>query len=105
MIELIADIFGTCGMFLFLNAEIRQFLRIRRTKRLSGISLNAYKSKALAVCCTGTCFVLSGLYLSLTMIICEGIVIAPMLYWLWKDKKQIIKEEKEEERQMDMVAY
>jgi SNF family Na+-dependent transporter len=87
MITIIADIAGTIGMLLFLTAEIRQFYKIKKTGKLTGISFHAYLSKLIAVASTGVCFALTTLYFSLFVIILEGIVIMPVLYWLWKKRK------------------
>lgn len=87
-IKLIADIFGTAGMLFFLGAEVRQFCKIRKTGKLAGISFHAYLSKLIAVLSTGVCFALSGLQFSLLVIVGEGIVIMPVLYWLWQDRNK-----------------
>ena len=88
MINIIADIAGTIGMLLFLIAEVKQFYKIRQTGKLTGISYHAYLSKLIAVISTGICFALTGLHLSLLVIIGEGIVILPVLYWLWKHRNR-----------------
>lgn len=87
MIKLIADVAGTIGMLLFLTAELRQFYKIKITGKLTGLSYHAYLSKLIAVISTGGCFALTALYISLFVIILEGIVIMPILYWLWKKRK------------------
>jgi lipoprotein signal peptidase len=84
MIRIIADVAGTIGMLLFLMAELRQFYKIKKTGKLTGLSFHAYMSKLIAVASTGICFALTALYFSLFVIILEGIVIMPILYWLWK---------------------
>jgi len=86
MIRLIADVAGTVGMLLFLMAELRQIYKIKKTGKLTGLSYHAYLSKIIAVLATGTCFALSALYFSLFVIILEGIVIMPILYWLYKKR-------------------
>lgn len=87
MITALADIAGTLGVLLFLTAELKQFCKIKKTGKLTGISFHAYLSKLIAVACTGVCFALTALYFSLFVIILEGIVIMPILYWLWKHRK------------------
>jgi len=84
MIRLLADVAGTIGMLLFLMAELRQFYKIKKTGKLTGLSYHAYLSKLIAVMSTGICFALTALYLSLFVIALEGIIIMPIFYWLWK---------------------
>lgn len=88
MIRLIADVAGTIGMLLFLMAELRQFYKIKKTGKLTGLSYHAYASKLVAVVSTGICFAMTRLYFSLLVITLEGIVIIPVLYWLWKYRKR-----------------
>ena len=88
MIRLLADVAGTLGMLLFLMAELRQFYKIKKTGKLTGLSFHAYLSKLIAVISTGICFALTALYVSLFVIILEGIVVLPILYWLWKYRKR-----------------
>jgi len=84
MLAIIADLAGTFGMLLFLFAELKQFYKIKITGKLIGLSYHAYLSKLIAVLATGACFALTGLHFSLLVIVAEGIVIMPILYWLWK---------------------
>lgn len=88
MIRIIADVAGTLGMLLFLMAELKQFYKIKKTGKLTGLSYHAYLSKLIAVASTGICFALTALYFSLFVIILEGIVIMPILYWLWEKRKE-----------------
>lgn len=97
MLMIFADLAGTVGMLLFLIAELRQFYKIKKTGKLTGISFHAYLSKLIAVASTGVCFGITKLYFSLFVIILEGIVIIPVLYWLWKKRKVKIVEESRQE--------
>ena len=88
MLKMVADLAGTVGMLLFLVSELRQFYKIKKTGKLTGLSYHAYTSKLIAVMSTGICFAMTRLYLSLIVITLEGIVIIPVLYWLWKYRKR-----------------
>lgn len=87
MLSSIADIFGMAGMGFFLYAEIRQLIKILKTKKCTGISLSAYKNKTIACACTLVCFGLSGLWGSFLVILAEAIVIIPTMRFLWREKQ------------------
>ena len=86
MLKLIADIFGTAGMAFFLWAEVRQLIKIKRTKMSHGISFHAYKNKMTACILTLVCFAISGLWFSFAVIFAELVVITPIMKFLWGEK-------------------
>lgn len=75
MIQLIADACGVIGMAYFLNAEIHQWRKIRRTGIFDGISSHAYSNKLFAIIATCSCFALSGLWFSFAVLVAEGAVV------------------------------
>jgi uncharacterized protein with PQ loop repeat len=88
MLNSVADIFGMAGMGFFLFAEIRQLVKILKTKRCTGISWTAYKVKMIACLCTLLCFGLSALWGSFLVILAETVVIVPTMRFLWREKCQ-----------------
>lgn len=87
MIRTIADIFGIIGMGYFLKAEIHQFIKIRRTGKITGISATTYRSKIIACLASLVCLGLSGLFLSFIVLIAEVVVVIPMYLKLRRGKK------------------
>ena len=83
----IADMFGVLGMSYFLWAEVKQLQKVRRTHKVSGISHTAYASKLKAIIFTSVMLGISGLYLSLAVIIAEGIIVIWVLHLMKKYKK------------------
>lgn len=85
-IELIADLLGTGGMLGFLLAEVFQLRKTYRTKKLIGLSRTCYRNKMLAIILTSSCFVLSGLYISFTVLFLEGVIVAKIMLLMRKVK-------------------
>jgi len=92
----IADAFGTIGMFMFLKAEVHQWFKIRRTKKVSAISTHAYRDKMIAIITTLVCFGLTSLWFSFLVIFCEGIVALFIIKLMRKYKKEKVKTSLEE---------
>ena len=95
MIMLIADSAGVIGMGFFLKAEIFQLRKILRTKLTDGISRTAYRDKIWAIVATMTCFGLTSLWLSFTVLFAEGIIIFIILQLMkkyGKSKKAFLEE-------------
>lgn len=84
LLMLIADMCGTIGMGFFLIAEIKQLWKILKTHIVRGISKTAYISKLIAVAFTSITLLIPGFYLSLSVIVAEGIIIAIVLYLMKK---------------------
>ena len=84
---LIADICGVIGMGCFLLAEMKQLIKIIKKQKITGISHMAYISKLAAIGFTSVMLGITGLYLSLVVLIVEGIVVAAVLYLMKKYKK------------------
>lgn len=93
IITLIADIAGTIGMGFFLKAEIQQLYKILKTKIVEGISHTAYRDKLLAIIATSTCFWLSSLWLSLAVLIAEGIIALIILCLMKKYRRKTLSKE------------
>ena len=85
---LIADTCGVCGMSLFLFAEIKQLIKIYKTYRVTGISFSAYVSKLIAILFTGIMFTITALYMSLAVIIIQGVLVAWVAYLIRKDRRK-----------------
>jgi len=83
----IADGAGVCGMFYFLWAEIKQLLKIRKHHRVTGISHTAYTSKLKAIGFTSVMLSITGLYMSLTVILAEGVVVVWVLMLMKKYRR------------------
>ena len=88
ILMLIADLCGVGGMGFFLWAEIRQLWKILKTHKITGISKSAYKSKLAAVVLTSIMLAITSLYMSLGVLITEGITIALIIYLMKKYRKQ-----------------
>ena len=86
-IELLADLLGTGGMLGFLLAEVFQLKKIYRTKKLTGLSKTCYRNKMLAIILTLSCFALSGLYLSFTVLFLEGVIVGKIMLLMRKWKR------------------
>jgi len=84
---LVADGCGVVGMSYFLYAEIKQLLKIRKSHKITGISRTAYTSKLKAIGFTSVTLVITALYMSLAVIIAEGVVVAWVLFLMKKYKK------------------
>lgn len=80
----IADICGVIGMGFFLHAEIKQLIKILKTHIVKGISKTSYISKILAICFTSITLLVPGFYLSLSVILAEGVIVAWVLYLIKK---------------------
>lgn len=87
ILMLIADICGVIGMGFFLVAEIKQLWKILKTHVVRGISKTAYISKLIAIIFTSITLLVPGFYLSLSVILAEGLVIALVLYFMNKYKE------------------
>jgi len=85
---LVADIAGVLGMSYFLWAEINQLKKIRRKHKVSGISRTAYTSKLKAIGFTSVMLTITGLYLSLAVLLTEGIIVVWVLQLIRKYKKR-----------------
>lgn len=85
---LIADICGVCGMSLFLFAEVKQLIKIFRTNKVTGISFSAYMSKLIAILLTGIMFTITALYMSLVVIIFQGVLVSWVAYLIKKDRRK-----------------
>jgi hypothetical protein len=83
----IADICGVIGMSYFLYAEIRQLLKVKKTHKITGISKTAYISKLKAISFTSIMLVITALYMSLAVILAEGIIVAWVLFLMKRYKK------------------
>ncbi len=84
---LIADACGVCGMSLFLFAEVKQLIKIFKTHKVTGISFSAYASKLLAILFTGIMFTITALYMSLAVIIIQGVLVSWVAYLIKKDRR------------------
>ena len=84
IIMLIADACGVIGMGFFLWAEIKQLHKILKTHKITGISHTAYTSKLVAVASTSIAFGLTGLFMSLAVLLTEGIIVAWVLHLMKK---------------------
>ena len=84
----VADLCGVVGMGFFLWAEIRQLWKILKTHKIIGISKSAYKSKLAATAFTSIMLAITALYMSLGVILLEGIVIAWVIHLMKKYKKK-----------------
>ena len=83
----IADGAGVCGMLYFLWAEVKQLLKIRKSHRVTGISHTAYTSKLKAIGFTSIMLIITGLYMSLAVILAEGVIVAWVLMLMKKYKR------------------
>lgn len=82
----IADGAGVCGMVYFLWAEIKQLVKIKKTSKVTGISRTAYTSKLKAIGFTSIMLAITALYMSLAVIVAEGLVVIWVLYLMNKYK-------------------
>ena len=87
---LIADGCGIIGMSYFLWAEYKQLMKIRKTHRVAGISQTAYVSKLKAIGFSSVMLAITTMYMSLIVILAEGIIVAWVL-WLMKKYKKVKK--------------
>lgn len=90
----IADMCGVAGMCFFLFAEVKQVIKIRRTHRVTGISLSAYICKVLAIMFTSIMLIITSLYMSLFVVLTQMILVLWVIYLMKKYKK--IKETKKD---------
>lgn len=72
---MIADLCLTSAMIGFTVAECKQFAKIRRTKKTSGISLTHYYLKSYAVVATAVAYGLLYLPISFTFACVESILV------------------------------
>ena len=86
-IELIADLLGTGGMLCFVLAEVFQLKKIYKTKKLTGLSKTCYRNKMLAIALTSSCFALSGLYLSFSALVVEGLIVGKIMLLMRKRRR------------------
>lgn len=84
ILMLIADICGTIGMGFFLIAELKQLWKILKTHIIKGISKTAYISKIIAITFTSITLLVPRFYLSLSVILAEGVIVALVLYFMKK---------------------
>ena len=96
ILMLIADACGVVGMGFFLIAEIKQLWKILKTKKITGISRTAYRSKLAAIGFTSVTLIITSLYMSLVVILAEGIIVAWVLVLIKKYKLNKIKTSLEE---------
>lgn len=85
---LIADICGVVGMWYFLHAELRQLIKIRKTHKVKAISRTAYTSKIKAIIATSIMLSITAMYMSLIVILAEGIIAVWILYLIKKYRRQ-----------------
>ena len=90
IIFLIADICGVIGMGYFLWAEIKQLLKIRKSHKVTGISHTAYTSKLKAIGFTSVMLTITGLYLSLTVLLVEGVIVVMVLHLMKRYTKKML---------------
>jgi len=83
----IADGAGVCGMLYFLWAEIKQLLKIRKSHKITGISHTAYTSKLKAIGFTSVMLTITGLYMSLAVLLAEGVIVVWVLYLMKKYRR------------------
>lgn len=83
----IADGAGVCGMFYFLWAEVKQLLKIRKSHKVTGISHTAYRSKLKAIGFTSVMLMITGLYMSLAVILAEGVIVVWVLLLMKKYRR------------------
>lgn len=84
----IADTCGVAGMSLFLFAEIKQIIKIYKTNKVTGISFSAYVSKLVAILFTGIMLTITTLYMSLAVIIIQGVLVSWVAYLIKKDRRK-----------------
>lgn len=87
ILMIIADICGVCGMSLFLFAEVKQLIKIFKTHKVTGISFSAYVSKLIAILFTGIMFTITALYMSLAVIIIQGVLVSWVAYLIKKGRR------------------
>ena len=84
----IADICGVIGMGYFLWAEVKQLLKVRKTHKVTGISHTAYTSKLKAIGFTSITLAITALYMSLVVLLAEGIIVIWVLALMKKYKRR-----------------
>lgn len=83
----IADMCGVAGMCFFLFAEVKQVIKIRRTHKVTGISLSAYICKVLAIMFTSIMLAITALYMSLFVVLIQMVLVLWVVYLVKKCKK------------------
>jgi len=87
ILMLVADGCGVLGMGYFLFAEIKQLLKIRKSHKITGISHTAYTSKLKAIGFTSVTLAITALYMSLAVLIAEGVIVVWVLYLMKKYRR------------------
>ena len=87
MIMMIADTCGVCGMSFFLFAEVKQIIKIYKTLKVTDISWSAYMSKIVAIAFTSVMLLITTLYLSLAVILVQGILVSWVAYLIKKYRR------------------
>lgn len=87
ILMVIADLCGVAGMGFFLFSEIKQLWKVIKTHTVKGISHSAYVSKFIAITFSSIMLALTALYMSLYVILAEGVIVVWVLYLMRRYRK------------------